>query len=177
MEISISHQCQTFLLAIALGGGLSLCYDLFRFLRLLLPEQKLLITVEDLLYCLLCGVVTMEYALWASQGKLRAYLLLGEFLGWVICHFTFGQLLFAAFQKLIPLLFGFLRIVYRCTLYPIYKILKKILSIFTALQNKMAKICKKVAIRCNFSLKQRAILLYNLRKSEKRPIFGKHRFH
>lgn len=177
MEISITHQCQTFLLALAVGGGLSLCYDFFRFLRLLLPEQKLLIALEDLLYCLLCGIVTMKYALWASQGKLRAYLLLGEFLGWVICHFTLGQLLFAAFQKMTPILFAVLRFIYGCTLYPIYKILKKIWMFLTAVRNKMAKLCKKVSIRCNFFLKQRAILLYNLRKSEKRPIFGKHRFH
>ncbi len=177
MEISITHQCQTFLLSVVIGAGLSLCYDCFRFLRLLLPEKKILIAAEDMLYCLLCGAVTMRYALWASQGKLRAYLILGELLGWIICHFSVGQLLFAVFQRLIPILCVILRLVYRCTLYPIYKILKKICSIFTAIQNKMAKICKKVCIHCNFSLKQRAILLYNLRKSEKRPIFGKHWFH
>jgi len=177
MEISISHQCQSFLIALVVGGGLSLCYDFFRFLRLLLPERKVLIAAEDMLYCLLCGAVTMEYALWVSQGKLRAYLLLGEFLGWIICHFSVGQLLFTAFQKLVPLLYTFLRILHHCTLYPIFKILRAIWSLFTALSNKIAKLFKKISIRCNFSLKQRAILLYNLRKSEKRPIFGKHWFH
>ena len=177
MEISLSHQCQTFLLALVVGGALSLCYDFFRFLRLLLPEKGILIAVEDMLYCLLCGVVSMKYALWASQGRLRAYLLFGEFLGWVLCHFTVGQLLYLLFQKMIPLLYKILYILYRCTLYPIYKIFKTIWLIFTEIRVKLAKLFKKVLIRRNFSLKQRAILLYNLRKSEKRPIFGKHWFH
>ena len=40
MEISLTQQCQSFLWALALGGGLSFFYDGFRFLRLLLPERR-----------------------------------------------------------------------------------------------------------------------------------------
>ena len=169
MEISISHQCWTFLLSIAVGAGLSLLYDLFRLLRLILPEQTWRIALEDVLYCFLCGWVILRFALWADMGRLRGYLLLGEGLGWILCHFTIGQLFYALAQRLIRLLKKILTVL----LSPFYKLLKKILSLFTGLLATWKKICKKLSFRRKFFLKQRAILLYNLIKSEKRPIFRK----
>lgn len=173
MEISISHQCQSFLFALGVGAGLSLLYDLFRFLRLILPEQSWRIAVEDVLYCLLCGFFTVRFALWVDQGRLRAYLLLGELLGWVLCHFTVGQLLYAAARRIIDLLSRILRWLFRHILLPIYKLLRWILSLFLKIAAIPGKIFKKLYLRCKFSLKRRAILLYNLIKSEKRPIFRK----
>ena len=170
MEISISHQCRCFLLALALGAGLSLLYDLFRILRLILPEQRLLIAGEDLLYWLLCGLATMEFALHAERGRLRGYLLLGEVLGWLLCHFSLGELLLTVAERLIVIL----RRIFGLILRPLRWILQKIFAIFRRLAGFLGKNIKKVAIRRKFFLKRRAILLYNLIKSEKRPIFRKH---
>lgn len=173
MEISITHQCQSFLLALGVGAGLSLLYDLFRFLRLILPEQSWRIAVEDVLYCLLCGFITVRFALWADQGRLRIYLLLGELLGWLLCHFTLGQLLYAAARRMIDRLSRILRWLFRHILLPLYKLLRRILSVFLKIMAIPGKIFKKLSIRCKFFLKRRAILLYNLIKSEKFPIFRK----
>ena len=167
MEISINQQCGSFLLAIALGAGLSLLYDLFRILRLILPESVPRIAVEDVLYCLLAGAGTMKFLLWACQGKLRAYVFFGEILGWVICHFSLSQLVLTLSEKIISLLKKILRLLYRLTLRPI-------LLLFAGIFRFVGKIFKKLSLKRKFFLKQRGILLYNLIKSEKRPIFRKH---
>jgi len=170
MEISLTQQCQSFLWALALGAGLSLVYDGFRFLRLLLPERSALIALEDVAYCLLCAVAVMDYALWASQGRLRAYLLLGEGLGWLLWHFSFGELLFRLSQGLARLLQGLGRFLWRRLLHPVARLLLKICAFLLRPLHFVKKMCKKVSIRAKFALKQRAVLLYNLRKSGNRPV-------
>ena len=170
MEISISHQCRCFLLALGLGAGLSLLYDCFRILRLILPENRLLIAGEDLLYCLLCGSFTLRFALFAEQGRLRGYLLLGELLGWLLCHFSLGELILKISRPI-------LRLISRITslfLRPIAKLLQGILSFFAGIGKFVEKNCKKLSLQLKFFLKRRGLLLYNLIKSEKRPIFRKH---
>ena len=74
MEISITHQCQTFLFSILLGASLSLLFDVFRLLRLILPEQEWRIAIEDVAYCLLCAILTLYFALEWEQGRLRSSL-------------------------------------------------------------------------------------------------------
>ncbi len=169
MEISISHQCRSFLYALAIGVGLSLLYDLFRLLHLFLPDNRFLIAVEDLCYLLICAWVTMDFALWADLGRLRAYLLLGEGLGWILGHFTVSQLFFRTARWILSLLFRILRWI----LLPIWWIIRLFRRILHQISRKVGKIFKKVVLRLKFSLKHRAILLYNLIKSSKRPIFRK----
>lgn len=173
MEISITHQCQTFLFSLLLGAGLSLLYDCFRFLRLVLPEQSWRIALEDITYCLLCAAFTIYFALEWEQGRLRSYLLLGEILGWILCHFTVGQLLYDAAKKIIAFFESILRWIWRHILRPVAKLLQTFLLFFAGIGKFVGKKYKKVSLRMKFSLKHRGLLLYNLIKSEKRPIFRK----
>lgn len=165
MEISLTQQCQSFLWALALGGGLSFFYDGFRFLRLLLPERRGLIALEDALYCGLCALAVMNYALWASQGRLRAYLLLGVGLGWILWHFTLGELCFRLSQGIAGFLQGLGRFCWRWILHPLARLLLKIFIFLLRPLLFVKKMCKKLWTRGKFALKQRALLLYNLRKS------------
>ena len=50
MGITIAGQTWLFLLSIALGAGLGVCYDLFRILRIALPHPTLAVLAEDLLF-------------------------------------------------------------------------------------------------------------------------------
>ncbi len=169
MEISISHQCRSFLLAIGVGAALSLLYDLFRLLHLFLPENRLLIAAEDLCYLFICAWVTMDFALWADMGRLRAYIFLGEGLGWTLCHFSLSQFFVEFASKVLQLFFRILRLLFR-PLQLLFRIVRNLLHFFGS---KMGKIFKKIALRLKFSLKHRVILLYNLIKSEKHPLFRK----
>lgn len=177
MEISISNQCWTFLAAIGVGAGLSFLYDGLRFVRLLLPDSVWRVAAEDVCYCLLCGGLTMDYLLGACQGRLRGYVLLGEVLGWVLCHFTLGQLLYGLSKKLVRLLKGAAGLLFRRVLRPLGRLLGGLLrGIFRLLLRPLrflGQIGKKLLRKYKFSLKQRAVLLYNLIKSEKRPVSRK----
>ena len=173
MEISITHQCQTFLYALLLGAALSLLYDVFRFLRLILPEQNWRIALEDIIYCLLCAFFTVYFALEWEQGRLRSYLLLGEFLGWILCHFTLGQLLYDAAKRIIFCIERLFHWIWKHFLRPIAKLLQGFLSFFAGIGKFVEKNCKKLSLQLKFFLKRRGLLLYNLIKLEKRPIFRK----
>ena len=124
-------------------------YDLFRIMRYVLPENNVLIGIEDVIYSLICGIFCMRYVLFASSGKLRGYLILGMFLGWIICHFSVSKIFFEVARRIIDII----KWIYIQTLGRILKLLLKILK-------NAFKMFKK-------SLKDSRNLLYNLIKSEK----------
>ena len=173
MEISITHQCQIFLFSILLGALLSLLFDVFRLLRLILPEQEWRIAIEDVAYCLLCAILTLYFALEWEQGRIRSYLLLGELLGWILCHFTLGELFYTVEKYVVVRMKKGFRWFRKQILRPIYKLLHGIWSFIAEIGKFVKKICKKLSLQLKFFLKRRGLLLYNLIKSEKRPIFRK----
>ena len=60
MGISVSQQTMTFLQSLLLGAALGMLYDVFRILRLLIPSGKVISFVEDIVYFLLCGVISCQ---------------------------------------------------------------------------------------------------------------------
>ncbi len=169
MGISISHHCQSFLVSLAVGAALSLIYDIFRILHHVHPEKRWLIAAEDICYLIIFSKITMELALWAARGRLRAYILLGEALGWIICHFSLSQIFFKVSCRILWLLIKIISIVLR----PIRGILRLIQRLICFIAKKSVKIFKNIAVPIKFSLKHRVILLYNQIKSVSMSCFKK----
>ncbi len=169
MEISISHHCQSFLVSLLAGAVLSLIYDIFRILHHIQPEQRWLIAAEDVCYLMIFSKITMELALWADRGRLRVYILLGEALGWIICHFSLSQLFFKVGCRILWLLIKIISVV----LLPIRGILSLTQRLICFTAKKTVKIFKNIAVPIKFSLKQRVILLYNQIKSVSMSCFKK----
>lgn len=51
-----------------------------------------MVSLEDLLYFLVCAAVTFGFALKDNSGQIRGYILIGELLGWGCWHLTAGEL-------------------------------------------------------------------------------------
>ena len=160
MGISIAHQTRCFLMALLVGAGLGLLLDGFRFLRLLLPCPRWLVGLEDILCCLLMVYQTLRFLLWANQGEIRSFILVGEALGMVLYLVTASPLVIRLLRPISRWLKGVGTFLWK-------GICLKILRLLTAPAVICIKNFKKLRRRHKFALKRKAILLYNLSKSVK----------
>ena len=76
-DLTLAKETRLFLLSIVVGVGLSLLYDLLRVLRLQTRHRPIVVSLEDLLYFLVCAAVTFGFALKDNSGQIRGYILIG----------------------------------------------------------------------------------------------------
>ena len=80
--ITIAKETRLFLLSLAVGAGMSFLYDLLRVLRRRTAHRAAAVSLEDILYFLLCALLHFAFVLKDNRGQLRGYILVGELLGW-----------------------------------------------------------------------------------------------
>ena len=99
------------LLALSLSGGI-LCgalWDLFKIPRIVfgisesISANKLhavIVFVQDLLFCLLCGLVAIIVLYYGNEGNIRGIALVGMSVSFAAYRFTFGALTELCVKKL-----------------------------------------------------------------------------
>ena len=92
MTITMSQQTLIFLYSCVLGVGLSLYLDIFRVIRLVLGNPKLVTFVCDLLYFLSSTLIVYLFFVRYCSGQVRVYVLVGALLGFLFCHFSISVL-------------------------------------------------------------------------------------
>lgn len=92
MAISVSNQSVVFLAALIVGVLLGVLYDCFRIFRLAFRSGRVAIFFQDMLFVLVCTVVTFLFLLRESAGSVRFFILEGEILGAVLYYCTLGVL-------------------------------------------------------------------------------------
>ena len=88
MIITLSEQTSIFLCACLLGALLSFAYDIFRIIRMIGSRSKALAVICDLIFFLGSAVITYLYLLQRCYGQVRIFVLIGETVGFFLCHFT-----------------------------------------------------------------------------------------
>ncbi len=86
----LDFQTRLFFQSVGFGFLLGILYDVFRFVRILISEKRAFIIFMDMLYFTLCGFLIFCFALVLDNGEIRAYLLVGNLAGWLICYFSMG---------------------------------------------------------------------------------------
>ena len=94
MEISLISQISFFLVSAVIGAALSLLFDVFRVINIILRFNTKRIFFEDVTYFILCAVMTFMYLLVVAQGEIRFYIIVGETVGWLIYRFSIGRLIY-----------------------------------------------------------------------------------
>lgn len=92
MWFSLSEQTAYFLWSIALGAAAAALYDLFRAARILLKAGRAFMLVGDILFFVLCGIITSLFSLPFNKGSVRAFIVFGEAVGFLCCRLTVGTL-------------------------------------------------------------------------------------
>lgn len=91
MEVAFSSQLWGIGLAVPVGVGLAVLYDLLRIWRILFDSGKWSVYVQDVLYGVGAALVTFLLALAVNYGEVRFYLLLGEGAGVAVYFLTLGR--------------------------------------------------------------------------------------
>ena len=81
------------------GAWLMMCYDLLRMLRILVRHKNLWVGLEDFFYWIYAGVTAFLLLYRENDGRLRAYVIAGIFVGMVIYDRFFSRIYLKLLKK------------------------------------------------------------------------------
>lgn len=126
MGYDILRPEQIFLYSCVLGVILGILYDVFRIVRLAIRWNIWQVFLQDILYFVICGILTFIFLLMFNNGVIRIYVLCGECLGWAAYYITLGKLIYRCSSRIINYVKQILKKVFSVILNPIFKIFKKV---------------------------------------------------
>ena len=85
MNEAIAIEMRFFVISILWGCLILVIYDLLRIFRNIIRHNKIAIGIEDILYWILCGVLIFKMMYKHYNGIIRAFSILGMFIGMLIC--------------------------------------------------------------------------------------------
>lgn len=86
----LNFQARLFFQSVGFGFLLGILYDAFRTVRILISSKKAVVIIMDTAYFVLCGFLIFCFSLVLDNGEIRAYLLAGNLIGWLIYYFSMG---------------------------------------------------------------------------------------
>ncbi len=131
MEFLIRTQTLIFLQACLLGALLGILYDIFKTIRMLFLFPKFLVIISDIIYSVVVIVFTFSFALGFNDGRLRAFILLGEFLGIALYFCTISIVIMKIVKFFIILIRKVVKNFFKILFAPIIWIFKFITKILT----------------------------------------------
>ena len=85
-----------FLLGITLG----LLYDLFKLFRIFVANSALTFLL-DILYFVICSLLTFVLSIYINSGIIRGFVFYGEFFGFIIYKYIFGRIVFKFMRRIL----------------------------------------------------------------------------
>jgi spore cortex biosynthesis protein YabQ len=157
MNELIKSQLFIFLWSIVLGIGLAVTYDILRIIRRVIPHNKTVVGVEDVLFWMIASVIMFGYVFKSNSGVVRGFFFIGVCLGAVsylklVSHYFTDSLsrlinfILSKFLMLGKLLLKPIIIIIK----PIYFLLIKLLKGFKKKQRCLTKKTRRLVkeIRC-----------------------------
>lgn len=149
--IDIEAQLYTFFLSTVLGLIFCLFYDILRILHKFYIKGFLEVFILDLLYWIVCAVVTFCFLIIRCSGIIRGFVIFGIILGFIVTRFTLSRCFMFVFSKLFKIIFAILHFV-NC----------KITTILVSI----AKYFKNYALNVKKVLQKLIKLMYNQLKTK-----------
>lgn len=151
MDLSVNIQLWQFVYALLFGAFLGVFYDVFRIIRNIINNGKMLIIFEDIIYLFVSSVLTFCFAFFINNGQLRFFIIIGIVLGLIVYYFTVGFIVMKSVNFIILLLKKIFGFVFALIIFPFVKIfillkpfLRKTLKFF----RKINFFCKKLFLFC-----------------------------
>ncbi len=144
--IDVSYQAVTFALSLVLGAVLCVMYDLMRVLHKTLVKGFFEVLVCDILYFGLAAVVTFCFLVIRCEGSVRAFVLVGQILGFIAVRFTLSRFVLSVGVWIFTV---------------ISKIFKKFGLVVLSILRKLKNFLKKTLFYAKKGLQPKCKLLYN----------------
>lgn len=103
-EININNQFSTLALSVCLGCILCAVYDVLRASRKAGFNSAVSVFVTDITFWVLSAFATFIFFISRTNGEIRGYVLIGEFIGFVLFRISLSRLIFWCFTKLFSFL-------------------------------------------------------------------------
>lgn len=161
-SLSLAQQTKGFLLSLGFGFIMGFFYDVFRIIRICISRTKAAFIVFDILYCTFLCFCTFLFFLIVNEGELRAYLLLGEAIGFAVYYFSLGAAIFSVSEKIISFIKKTILLIFKAISYPFQKLFAILSNFFGKILKKSRKNAKNIKNKSKFLLKVNKHLLYNL---------------
>ncbi len=146
MYMALAPSTLLFFYSILTGAVLGVVYDIFRILRIACPPKKIAIIVQDVIFALICIITTLMFLQFFTNGALRFFVLIGEFLGFLLYYLTIGVIVIKTARVIINIVKKIIYIViwpFRKIFGWIFSKLSPILNRFIQKLRKILKITKK----------------------------------
>lgn len=85
------------LFSVLLGGIMCLCYDLIRALRKVGFDSFAYVFISDIIFWISGAIITFIFLIARTNGEIRGYVIISEFLGFIIFRFTVSKAVFPCF--------------------------------------------------------------------------------
>lgn len=160
-SLSLADQTKGFLLSLGFGFLMGIFYDLLRIIRISISKSKKIVLVFDLLYCICLGFCSYIFFLVVNEGDIRAFLLLGEAIGFATYYFSLGVVVFTASEKIVNATKKIILKIFQVVFFPFCWTFKKLKTLLVKFAKKWHKKGKKIKNKSKFHLKLHKHLLYN----------------
>lgn len=100
-EINNILQIKSFIYSLGLGCIYCVFYDILRVIRFATRPKALVVFLQDIFYFLVISFVTFLFLLSLTNGEIRAYIIFGIALGFIIWYYTISKILLRAFKYII----------------------------------------------------------------------------
>lgn len=93
-EINNTAQAISFFYSLLLGMIFCISYDLIRVWRAVFRLSDIVIFFQDIIYFIAISFVTFIFMIPLTNGEIRGYIIVGIFLGFIICFLTVSRFVF-----------------------------------------------------------------------------------
>lgn len=160
MYMALAPSTLLFFYSILAGAVLGVIYDVFRILHIACPPKRIGIIAQDITFALICIIVTLVFLQFFTNGALRFFVLVGEFIGFLLYYLTIGVIVIKTAKVIINIVKKIIYVI----IWPFRKIFgwffSKLSPILNRLAQKLRKILKTTKKRLLFYLE----ILYNNKK-------------
>lgn len=87
----ISAQLNVFLYSVGFGFLLGLLYDILKIIRVLIIKSNRAVIIQDVVYFLLCSLLTFLFLLVVNNGKFRFNVFVALAFGFFVYYLTLGR--------------------------------------------------------------------------------------
>ncbi len=138
MQPQILEQLYSFAIFILVGFLIGLLFDMFRISRRTFKTSDIITYLEDILFWILSGLLILFSIFKFNNGDIRAYIILGIFIGLALYMLVFSKIVINTLVKIILVIKQIISFVSKIILYPI-KLITKISKIVTKPIKKLLK--------------------------------------
>ena len=155
MNPAINIELKFFLISILWGILLLAAYDILRILRRIIKHDEFFIALEDLIFWVVASLFIFAMIYQENDGIIRGFCIMGMFLGAVLYHYAFSDLLINLITKVIRILLS-----------PITMVLRRFKQFLQFLWSKLKRTGNNQYLRLKKEIKSVRIAVENKKKKK-----------